>query len=180
MGTAPIFAAQLQASLDLAHSSKIANWSNQTKNMNRELRNVIYPLVNDIQNHLNNPDLKNKPHDFSHLENQVAHLEALYNRHRDEFSTDFPNKAEELKEVEKEGPIKILPEDLTKLTEADLKVVEKILEQLKNSHNDSIQQTTNDLYLQGQLFITVTEILRRLQQNQEEHGRSIVHNQIAR
>src|SRR3990167_8327757 len=177
---APVFAAHLQASLDVAHSNKIANWSNQTKDMNKELRQVIYPLVNDIQNHLNNPDLKNKPHDFSHLSNQVTRLEALYNRHRDEFSTDFPNKAGELKEVENEGTVHIFPEDLTKLTEADLKVVEKILDQLKNSHNDTIQQTTNDLYIQGQLFITVTEILRRLQQNQEEHGRSIVHNQIAR
>jgi cytochrome c556 len=171
-----ICAAQLQGALDAAHGSKISNWAKRTQELNEQLRNVIYPLTQEIQKHLNDPAKKGKPHDLGQFEDELDRLETIYKQYRNEFRDAFPKQSEE---IEKKEHKPILTENKTQFTEEDLKVLEKILEELKNYHNDTIQGTTNSLYLQGQLFVTVTQILlQNLQRTQEEHGRNLVYNQL--
>ncbi len=172
-------AASVQNALDIAHSNKISKHTMEVAQLNQELRETLYPLVNEIKNILNDPELKDKPQDLTRLEGLINSFEEVYRQHRGEFKNHFPREADGLEQLEK-GEARVFPDDLTEVTHQTMRKVESILDQLKNAHNDSVQQITNNLYLLGQLYVTLGQITQRMQRNDDEHKAHIVRNQVAR
>jgi len=108
----------------------------------------------------NDPDIKG-PYDLREFEDRIMDLEELYKDYKQEYSKDFPNEGKALDGIEKTYP-RLFPENLSKLSEADIKVVLDAIEQMQKSNKDEVQDITQNLYLVGQLFITITDIIRKM------------------
>lgn len=151
--------AHLQGKVDRAHSNNLYAHSQNIARVNFELRHIIQDLKAEFTKKIHDPD-QDWPCDLTDLEGKFQQFREIYNKYMIECG-DTP-QGEPTKGLLHDP----FSGDLTDVSKADLEKIVRKIEDVESSHKDSVTETTQQLYLLGQLYITITDILRKMDEGQ--------------
>lgn len=151
--------AMLQGKVDTTHSSTLYNHSKNIAQINFELRHIIQDLKAEFTKKIHDTD-QEWPCDLTNLGEKFQQFREIYNKYMIECGdTPQGEPTEGLLHDPFSG-------DLTDVSKADLEKIVRKIEDVETSHKDTVTETTQQLYLQGQLYITITDILRKMDEGQ--------------
>ena len=151
----------LQNAVDVHHAKTLQGHSERINELNHQLRNVLDHINTKCKRLQTDPDIQ-PPYNLSETEEAFNQLRELYTQYKLAHLENVPEDAEELQALT-EGLIgEVFPGDLEDVSEAELKTILDIIEQMQKSNKDEVQEITQNLYLLGQLFITITDIIRKM------------------
>ena len=152
-------ASDLQNKVDYKHSQDLQGHAKDIAQINYELRHVLQHLKSDFTKRVHDPDQEG-PHDLTEHVEKFAKLEEIYQK----FMNEVPDSIRS--EVGQAEIPKLFSGDLQDVSQADLEKILRKIEDIETSHKDTVQDTTQQLYLLGQLFITLTDIIRKMDEGQ--------------
>lgn len=150
-------AARLQDGIDRKHSAELGGHGDTIKKVNYQLRHIIQELKVDFTKKLHERDESGKElktFDLTEYVEKFNELREIYHEYMVSSSENLDGKDIKIPEL--------FSGDLGEVSKADL---EKILQKIGNvetGHKDTVTDITQKLYLIGQLFITITDILRKM------------------
>ncbi|MGE0197491.1 MAG: hypothetical protein AB7N99_04065 [Simkaniaceae bacterium] len=151
--------AMLQCKVDQKHSNDLQNHAKTIAQINYELRHVIQNLKGEFSKKVHDPD-QEWPCDLSEHVEKFNELRDIYQKFMEAGAAHLGEDAEALNIPE------LYSGDLAQMSKADLEKILRKVEDIAESHTDEVKDITNQLFLIGQLFITITDILRKADDGQ--------------
>jgi hypothetical protein len=150
----------LQDKVDQKHSLDLHGHSKNIAQINYELRHVIQHLKAEFTKKVNDPD-QEWPCDLTEY---IERFDKLREIHQKFMETGAAHAGEEDAEIPE-----LFSGDLGEISKADLEKVLRKIEDIETSHKDTVSDTTQKLYLLGQLFITITDIIRKMDEGNRRY-----------
>ncbi len=148
----------LQGRIDDHHGATLEKHRQKISEINQNLRFVINEMASQCKKLEADPD-KKPPYDLRGFEDTINRLEDLYHDYRKEAVNTSKGVKKNLEKLERK---RLFPEDLSKITEGDMKSIIDTIDKMQTANKDKVQEITQELYLVGQLFITITDIIRKM------------------
>ena len=151
----------LQSKIDQKHSDDLFGHSKNIAQINYELRHVIQDLKSEFTQKVNDPD-QDWPCDLSEFVEKFGKLREIHQK----FMDAGPAQAGDAEDAEIPD---LFSGDLGAISKADLEKLLRKIEDIETSHKDTVSDTTQQLYLLGQLFITITDIVRKMDEGNRKY-----------
>jgi len=152
----------LQNKIDQKHSNDLFGHSKNIAQINYELRHVIQDLKSEFTKKVNDPD-QEWPCDLSEFVEKFGKLREIHQKFMEAGAAGAP-AAGEASEIPD-----LFSGDLGAISKADLEKLLRKIEDIETSHKDTVSDTTQQLYLLGQLFITITDIVRKMDEGNRKY-----------
>ena len=151
-------ASSLQSKVDNHHLDSIQRSNDEITSINKELREIIHPLKSQFT------DLIQKQKEWP------CDLHEIFESHEMQKLEQLYQDSQHLEETESNEQAKkrtLLPSgNLEKIEKAQVEKILQEIDLMADGKSDKVTETTQQLTLATQLYITITDIIRRMNEKE--------------